>query len=116
MKTGFARTIALSGAACLMLGTTTVAVAGPASASPRSNYLNEARSYDGDLGSVSNYTLWKVGKSTCKVLDQGGHFNMILRLFNNADIPTNAQAAIVVAAVHNLCPGHQAFLDRWLAS
>jgi hypothetical protein len=109
------RAVAFAGAACLMVGTAAIGFAAPASASPRTHYLSEARSYDTHLKRVSSGTLWKVGKSTCRVLDAGGHFNDVLDVFSAVDLPADAQAAIVVSAIHNLCPGHEQFLNEWLA-
>ncbi len=115
MSTSLRRGVTLGLASLLLIGGG-VATASPASASPRTDYLDTARYLDPSLYDVTDRSLWKVGKSVCKMLDRGAHFVDVLDFFNRYDLPTETQAAIVVAAVNHLCPGHEYFLDEWINS
>jgi len=110
------RTIVAVVGAFLLLFSVAVASAGPAAASPRSNYLREARHLEPRLSSVGDYALWRAGKTVCLTLDSGGHFVDVISAMNDAGVPSKKGAAVIVAAVHNLCPGHRQFLTNFVNS
>lgn len=83
-------------------------------AAKRKAYLRDARYLDNDLVLVSDGSLFQVGRLVCRTLDNGGNFQDIVEAMVGADIDSDQVAAIVVAAVHNLCPGHRQFLTNWL--
>jgi hypothetical protein len=107
--------VAMVAAFALLFGVGLVSAA-PASASPRSNYLREARHLEPKLVNVGDYTLWKAGKATCHVLDIGGHFVDVIKAMKDAGVTSSEGAAVIVAAVHNLCPGHTKFLNNFVNS
>jgi len=110
------RTIVAVVGAFLLLFSVAVASAGPAAASPRSNYLREARHLEPRLSSVGDYTLWRAGKGVCYTLDVGGHFVDVIKAMKKAGVDSSEGAAVIVAAVHNLCPGHTQFLNNFVNS
>ena len=110
------RTIVALVGALLLLFSVAVASAGPAAASPRSRYLHEARHLEPRLATVGDYKLWLAGKTVCYTLDTGGHFVDVINAMDKAGVSSSKGAAVIVAAVHNLCPGHTQFLDNFVNS
>ena len=94
------RTIVAAVGAVLLLLSIAVASAAPAAASPRSNYLREARHLEPKLAT----------------LDSGGHFVDVISAMKDAGVSSSKGAAVIVAAVHNLCPGHRQFLNNFVNS
>lgn len=90
------------------------ASAGGVASAKRSKYLSTARSLNSDLFLVGDDTLFSIGKSTCQVLDKGGNFDDIVLAIIDSGLDPLVGAAITVAAVEELCPGHKQFLDNWL--
>lgn len=115
MRITATRVTSLAMAGVLATGTALVA-AGPAAASPRSDFLSDARDGASELWDYSDRSVWRVGKSVCRILDRGGHWDAVIYEMSDYDISDEAQAAIVVSAVYNLCPGHRYFLNVWLNS
>ena len=93
-----------------------VATASPAAASPRTDFVADARQGAPELWDYTARSLWRAGKSVCRILDRGGHWNQVIDEVSDYGISSEAQAALVVSAVYNLCPGHKRFLDEWLNS
>jgi len=110
------RTIVAAVGAVLLLLSIAVASAAPAAASPRSNYLREARHLEPKLATVGDQALWRAGKAVCLTLDSGGHFVDVISAMKDAGVSSSKGAAVIVAAVHNLCPGHRQFLNNFVNS
>ena len=83
---------------------------------PQKAFISEVHQRGDTLAYVSDRTLLEGGRAVCQALDGGGNFTDIITLLTVAGISAQDTAALIIAAVHNLCPGHTQFLTNFVGS
>jgi len=80
----------------------------------RAAYLSSARRLEPALYGVDDDTLFRAGRSICRTLDSGGNFAQIINTIISAGLDSSTGAALIVASIEHLCPGHKQFLNNFL--
>jgi hypothetical protein len=80
----------------------------------RAAYLSSARRLEPALYGVDDDTLFRAGRSICRTLDAGGNFAQIINTIISAGLDSSTGAALIVASIEHLCPGHKQFLNNFL--